>query len=79
MLNEINSDVLFYWVDNDIYFISSTLISQGLFIAKNKEGKAISQKIVSNCNSEHLSIPKSYKTVVVSLISENFQYTKTVK
>ena len=79
MQEKANNEILFYWVDNDIYFIASTVISQGLFIAKNDDGKPIGQKVLSNCNSEHLSIPPKTKSVVVSIISENLQYTKTVK
>ncbi len=74
-----DTTVIFYWVGNEIHFISSSVISNGIFIAKNEKGTPINQKIVSNCNSEHLLIPGNNKTVVVSLISEHFQYTKTVK
>lgn len=79
MQNDKNNGVIFYWVDSDICFISSAVIPEGLFIAKNENGKTINQKILSNCNSGHLSISKKNKTVEVSIISGELQFTKTLK
>ena len=67
-----------YNIGNDIFFISSIVISNGLFTVKNKDGLLLGQKIISNCNSDYITIPKKNKTVEISIISKDVEYKKTL-
>ena len=71
--------VLPYSIGNKIYFISSTIISEGLLTVKDMDGSLMAQKILSNCNEDHITVSKNIKTVEISIISENINYRKTIK
>ncbi len=74
-----NIVVLSYSIANEIYFISSVVIIEGLLTIKSPKNNLINQKILTNCNEDHISVPKNIKTVIISIVAENINYRKILK
>ncbi len=74
-----NIVVLSYSIANEIYFISSVVIIEGLLTIKNPENNLIAQKNLTNCNEDHIPVPKNIKSVIISIVAENINYRKTLK
>ena len=72
--------VLIYSIGNTIYFLSSSVISDGLLIVKNEEEKTISETVISNSNYGYLEIDKrimtKLKTTTITIISNEINYEK---
>lgn len=72
--------VLIYADGNTIYFLSSSVIADGLLIAKNEKEKTISRKIIANSNYGYLKVPlemvTKHKTATVYINSNKINYEK---
>jgi hypothetical protein len=77
-VDEIN--VLIYADGNTIYFLSSSVIADGLIIAKNEKEKTISRKIIANSNYGYLKVPHEmvakHKTATICINSNEINYEK---
>ncbi len=78
IVDEIN--VLIYADGNTIYFLSSSVIADGLIIAKNEKEKTISRKIIANSNYGYLKVPREmvtkHKTATICINSNEINYEK---
>lgn len=77
-VDEIN--VLIYADGDTIYFLSSSVISDGLLIVKNEKEKTISKKNIENSNYGYLKIPLEmvtrHKTATICINSNKVNYEK---
>ena len=75
---EIN--IMVYVVKNKICFLSSSIIKHGLLLLKNTDGELIKQKIITNSNSDFLTINTESKTynrqLNVCIVSNEVNYEK---
>ena len=75
---EIN--IMVYVVKNKICFLSSSIIKHGLLLLKNTDGELLKQKIITNSNSDFVTI--STKTIIynrqlnVCIVSDEVKYEK---
>ncbi len=81
MQNEVDdTSVFIYLADNKVYFLASSIISNGLLIVKNEKGKTILQKVITDTNQGFLTIARKLKSklkkVTICIISTEINYEK---
>ena len=79
MQNSDEGNILVYTNQNEIYFLSTTPIREGVVTIKKTDGTVISQKLLSNSNYEHLALPAGVHKVEVSIVSDELIYKKTLR
>jgi|APSaa5957512622_1039677.scaffolds.fasta_scaffold12186_3 hypothetical protein len=75
---EIN--IMIYAVSNKICFLSSSIIKHGLLLLKNTDGELLKQKIITNSNSDFLTISSETKInnrqLNICIVSDEVNYEK---
>ena len=77
--NNDEGNILIYSNQNEISFLSATLIREGVVTIKKTDGTILLQKVLSNSNYEHLPLPVNIHKVEVSIISDEFIYKKILR
>ena len=75
-------NVLIYTAGSSIFFLASSVISNGLLVVKDKKGKTLKQNVISNSNYGILEIENDIsdnnKTITACIISKEITYEKNL-
>ncbi len=76
--NKEEINVLVYTSYNEIYFVASSVIRQGLLTIREPDESIVYQKAILNSNYEHITLPIEIKKVIVYILSDEINYEKTL-